>query len=139
MLRESMDCSGLRKLDFGIDNPTDFFTCFAGLCPNLKTSSFGVVEGTATAVGPAKVFVESLDALEHLDVSRAQQIIDDLWHAIEKHKDTLKILVLGSTLGDWHDPKYVGLSRLEAIASTFSRLERLGWNAPCETNVSPNH
>jgi hypothetical protein len=136
MFRDSIDCSRLRKLDFGTDNPTAFFTYFTGLCPKLKALSFGAAQG---AMEPAMRFIESVDALEHLDVSRAQLGIDDLWPAIEKHKDILKTLILGPALGRYCSPMYMDLSRLEVISLTFPKLERLGWDAPCETNVSLSH
>jgi hypothetical protein len=136
MFRDSIDCSRLRKLDFGTDNPTAFFTYFTGLCPKLKALSFGTAQG---AMEPAMRFIDSVDALEHLDVSRAQLGIDDLWPAIEKHKDTLKTLILGPALGGYCSPMYMDLSRLEVISLTFPKLERLGWDAPCETNVSIFH
>jgi hypothetical protein len=141
MFRNTIDCSRLRKLDFGSDNPTAFFTYFTGLCPKLKTLSFGATGGYPNSpdIEPAKRFIESLDALEYLDVSQAQQGIDDLWLAIEKNKDTLKTLILGPTLGSYCSPMYMDSSRLEAIASTFPELERLGWDAPCKTNVSLTH
>jgi hypothetical protein len=138
MFRMSIDCSRLRKLDFGSDNPTAFFTSFTGLCPKLKTLSFGMTVNNADTE-PAKRFIASLDALEHLDVSQAQQGIDDLWPAIEKHKDTLQTLVLGPTLGSYCSPIYMDSNLLETIALTFPKLERLGWDAPCTTDVSPTH
>jgi hypothetical protein len=133
MFRDAIDPSRLRKLDFGSDNPTAFFECFTGLCPRLKTLSFGA---TRDATKPAKEFIESLDALEHLDLLRAQVGIDDLWPAIEKHKHTLETLILGPTTEAYCTPVYMDLSRLEAIATTFPKLKRFGWDAPCQTNVS---
>ena len=109
MFLESIDFSRLRKLDFGIDNPTNFFKNFAGLFPKLKTLSFGLLgrEGTQQ---PARMFLESLDALEHLDVSHSQYCIDDLWPAIEKHRNSLKTLILGPTFGHYNGFKYMALS-----------------------------
>lgn len=138
MFLDAIDFSRLRKLDFGIDNPTNFFNNFAGLFPKLKTLRFGLLgrEGTQQ---PAKMFLESLDALEHLDVSLPQYCFDDLWPAIEKHRDSLKTLILGPTFGQYNGFEYMGLSLLETIASTFPNLERLGWQAECDTNASSNH
>ncbi|KAF7672568.1 hypothetical protein GT037_009599 [Alternaria burnsii] len=138
MFLDSIDPSRLRKLDFGIDNPTNFFKNFAGLFPKLKTLSFGLLgrEGTQQ---PARMFLESLDALEHLDVSHSQYCIDDLWPAIEKHRNSLKTLIIGPKFGQYNGFKYMGLSLLETIASTFPNLERLGWHAECDTNASSNH
>ncbi|CAN9210299.1 unnamed protein product [Alternaria alternata] len=138
MFLDSIDCSRLRKLDFGIDNPTNFFKSFAGLCPKLKTLSFGML-GRNDIDLSARIFIESLDTLEHLDVSHPQHSIDDLWPAIEKHRDSLKTLILGPTFGHYYHSKYMGLSLLETIASTFPNLERLGWQAECDTNASFSH
>lgn len=135
---DSIDCSRLRKLDFGIDNPTNFFKNFAGLCPKLKTLSFGMLGRGGNDLS-ARMFIGSLDALEHLDVSHAQHSIDDLWPAIEKHRNSLKTLILGPTFGHYYYSKYMRLSLLETIASTFPNLERLGWQAECDTNASFSH
>ncbi|RYO39043.1 hypothetical protein AA0113_g11239 [Alternaria arborescens] len=138
MFLDAIDCSRLRKLDFGIDNPMNFFQNSAGRFPKLKTLSFGLLgrEGTQQ---PARMFLESLDALEHLDVSHSQYCIDDLWPAIEKHRNSLKTLILGPTFGHYNGFKYMGLSLLETIASTFPNLEQLGWHAECDTNAGSNH
>ncbi|PVI03213.1 hypothetical protein DM02DRAFT_640793 [Periconia macrospinosa] len=134
--RDSIDCSRLRTLDFGKTNPIAFFRCLTGLLPKLKTLRFTAVED---AIEPARSFVESLDSLEHLGLARAQKGIDQLWPAIIKHRNTLKTLILGPTLGSWCSPLYIDISRLEAIAATFLHLERFGWDAPCKTNVDPAH
>jgi len=136
MFRDAIDCSRLRKLDFGGEHPENFFTCFTGLCPKLKVLSFGMWEGDKT---PAKRFIESIDALEHLDLSRAQAGIDDLWPAIEQHKDTLETLILGPTFESYCQKVVMPFSRLKDIARTFPRLKHLGWDAPCERNVSHAH
>ncbi|CAN9225767.1 unnamed protein product [Alternaria alternata] len=138
MFLDSIDCSRLRKLDFGIDNPTSFFKSFTGLCPKLKTLSFGMLGRKGIDLS-ARIFIESLDALEHLDVSHPQHSIDDLWPAIEKHRDSLKTLILGPTFGHYYHSKYMGLSLLETIASTFPNLERLGWQAECDNNIDAKY
>ncbi|KAF1924237.1 uncharacterized protein M421DRAFT_8898 [Didymella exigua CBS 183.55] len=136
MLRDSIDGSRLRKLDFGMDNPETFFRCFTGVLPNLKSLRFGAAKA---ATESAKVFIESLEALEHLDIAQAQTGIDDLWPAIEQHRSTLRTLVLGPALGHYCSRMYMDLSRLETVAATFPILERLGWDAPCSTNVDARH
>lgn len=136
MFRDAIDCSRLRKLDFGGEHPENFFTCFEGFCPQLKALSFGIREGDTA---PARRFIESLDALEHLDLSRAQAGIDDLWPAIEQHKNTLETLILGPTFESYCKHVPMGLDRLEDIASRFPKLKRLGWDAPCKRNVSLTH
>ena len=136
MFRDAIDCSRLRKLDFGSEHPENFFTCFTGLCPKLKVLSFGIWEGDTT---PAKRFIQSIDALEHLDLSRAQANIDDLWPALEQHKDTLETLILGPTFEAYCHKVVMPFSRLKDVARTFPRLKHLGWDAPCERNVSHAH
>ncbi|KAI4703549.1 hypothetical protein J4E89_009970 [Alternaria sp. Ai002NY15] len=136
MFRDAIDCSRLRKLDFGGEHPANFFSCFTGLCPKLKVLSFGIWEGDIT---PAKRFIESIDALKHLDLSRAQAGIDDLWPAIEQHKDTLETLILRPTFESYCQKVVMPFSRLKDIARTFPRLKHLGWDAPCERNIVPQH
>ncbi|KAI4908071.1 hypothetical protein J4E85_011735 [Alternaria conjuncta] len=136
MFRDAIDCSRLRKLDFGGEHPENFFSCFTGLCPKLKVLSFGMREGDKS---PAKRFIESIDALEHLDLSRAQAGIDDLWPAIEQHKDTLETLILGPTFESYCQKVVMPFSRLKDIARTFPMLKHLGWDAPCERNIDPQH
>ncbi|KAI4638964.1 uncharacterized protein J4E78_011050 [Alternaria triticimaculans] len=136
MFRDAIDCSRLRKLDFGGEHPENFFTCFTGLCPKLKVLSFGMWEGDKM---PARRFIESIDALEHLDLSRAQAGIDDLWPAIEQHEDTLETLILGPTFEAYCHKVVMPFSRLKDIARTFPRLKHLGWDAPCERNIDPQH
>jgi len=133
MFRDAIDCSRLRKLDLCGESPDNLFACLTGLCPKLNSLSFGVRKGDAA---PAKRFIESLDALEHLDISRAPAGIDDLWPAIEQHKETLETLILRPTLETSSHVAYMPLSCLENIASTFPKLKKLGWDAPCERNVS---
>jgi hypothetical protein len=134
--RGAIDFGQLRSINFGGENPEAFFTCFAGSCPKLRSLAFGAWKD---ATEPVKRFIESLDGLERLDVSRAQAGMDDLWPAIMKHKNTLETLILGPTMGLCCSPVYMELSRLEDIARTFPNLKRLGWDAPCEGNVCPIH
>lgn len=133
MLRDAMDWSHLRKLDFGGDNPYVFFSAFTGLLPNLRALRFGVTEGQ---VRPAKVFIKHLTAVESLDIARAQLGIDALWPAIMKHKNTLKEIILRPTTSGYYAPQYIDFSRLETIAEEFPALQRLGWDVPCKENVS---
>lgn len=133
MIRDSIDCSRLRKLDFGDKNPEAFFRCFTGLVPALKHLRF---KATENATEPAKAFIRSLEALEQLDVVQAQNGIDDLWPAIKQHNHTLRTLSLGPTVENYCSIQSMDLRRLEAVAMTFPKLKRLGWTPPYTTYVS---
>lgn len=128
MLRDSMDWSRLRKLDFGIDRPDAFFTTFTGLLPQLKALRFGAHN---ESFGPVIGFMDSVTALEALDIGRSQYFFDALWPSVMKHKDTLKELVLRPSRSAYHSLQY-----LEMIAEQFPLLECLGWDIPCDTKVS---
>ncbi|KAH7076388.1 hypothetical protein BKA63DRAFT_602194 [Paraphoma chrysanthemicola] len=136
MLRDAMDWSRLRKLDFGHDRPDAFFSAMTGAMPNLKSLRFGTQDG---AVGPAQRFLDSIDALESLDLGRAQGAIDTLWPSILSHKDTLRELILHPTFGSYYSHHYIDLDRLETIRTEFPQLERLGWDAPCTSNIDRKH
>lgn len=136
LLRNAMDWSHLRKLDFGSDNPHTFFSTFTGLLPNLKALCFEVM---GESVAEATKFIESLDSLESLYVGQAQAGLDELWPAIMKHKQSLKELILGPALGSYYSTQYPDRSRLEEIAHQLPGLERLGWDIPCNHNVDPTH
>ncbi|KAJ4360681.1 uncharacterized protein N0V89_001248 [Didymosphaeria variabile] len=133
-LRNFIDPSRLRALDFGNDNPEVFFTTFAGILPDLKVLQFGAKRNTS--LQPAKDFIDSLSGLETLEIGEAQRGFDELWPVIEKHKDTLKTLILGPTWGQYCSPEYIDLSVLETISQTFPKLERLGWHVPIGQAVS---
>jgi len=136
LLRNAMDWSRLRKLDFGSDNPHTFFTTFTGLLPNLKALRFEVMDGSAAA---AKTFIESLNSLESLYVGQAQAGLDELWPAIMQHKTSLKELILGPALGSYYSTQYSDRSRLKEVADQLPALERLGWDIPCTKNVDEEH
>lgn len=133
LLRDAMDWSRLRKLDFGMDNPHDFFTTFTGVLPNLKALRFEVRDGHAAA---AKKFIGSINALESLYVGKAQAGLDELWPAILQHKKSLKELIFGPALGREFSTQYSDLSRLKEVVDNFPGLDRLGWDIPFKTNVS---
>ncbi|KAH7069332.1 hypothetical protein FB567DRAFT_565062 [Paraphoma chrysanthemicola] len=136
MLRDAMDWSRLRKLDFGSDRPDAFFSAMTGTMPNLRSLRFGTQDGV---VGPAQRFLDSIDALESLDIGRAQGAIDTLWPSILNHKDTLRELILHPTFGSYYSHHYIDLDRLETIRKEFPLLERLGWDAPCTSNIDSEH
>jgi hypothetical protein len=132
MLREAMDWSRVRKLDFGGDRPDEFFAAFTGILPYLKSLRFGVRDGSMDAVIR---FMESVTAFESLDIAEAGGQIDTLWPAINKHKETLKVLILRPAT-DNDRRLYIPRSRLWNVSKEFPSLEHLGWDVPCTTNVS---
>lgn len=132
-LRDAMDWSHLRKLDFGGDNPEAFFSTFTGLLPDLKALRFGA---TDELMESAKNFIDSVTALESLDIAQAQTGINALWPVIEKQKSNLKELIFRPTYGSYYGLKYIDIDRLKEVATTFPSLERLGWDVPCNINVS---
>ncbi|ORY07385.1 hypothetical protein BCR34DRAFT_626448 [Clohesyomyces aquaticus] len=136
LLRNAMDWSRLRKLDFGAGRPDAFFAAFRGVMPNLKALRFGAQYDT---VGHAKSFLKSVTALESLDIARAESAFQTLWPEILRHKDTLKELLLRPTTSGYCSPDYIKLEHLETIASGFPALERFGWDAPCKSNVDAKH
>ncbi|KAF1976981.1 hypothetical protein BU23DRAFT_550929 [Bimuria novae-zelandiae CBS 107.79] len=136
-LHGAVDPSRLRKLDFGSDNPVPFFNAFAGVLSNVQSLRFGVRRGSD--VEPAKRFIESLTGLESVYVSSPMTGLDELWPAIEGHKDTLKSLVLGPTWGEYCRPTYIDRSVLETVAKTFSKLKHLGWDVPFGTTIDPDY
>jgi hypothetical protein len=134
MLRGAMDWSRLRKLDFGADRPDQFFVAFTGVLPELKSFRFGT---RGDPVGPVIEFMDSILALEALDIVEATSQIDALWPIIYKHKDTLQTLILRpTTTSDHAAVRHLEMSYLRTIAKEFSSLERLGWAVPCERSVS---
>jgi hypothetical protein len=133
VLREAMDWSRLRKLDFGGDRPDKFFVAFKGIVPELKSLRFGVRDGSMAAVIH---FMESITALDSLDIAEAKNAIDALWPAIDRHKESLRELILRPTKGTYGSPEYMAFDRLETVAKEFSSLNHLGWDVPCDTNVS---
>ncbi|KAF2831092.1 hypothetical protein CC86DRAFT_134764 [Ophiobolus disseminans] len=130
LLREAMDMSRLRKLDFGSVMPVAFFSTFTGLLPELKALRFGIVPDGSINVTTR--FIKSLKSLESLDIGRAQSAIDLLWPAIMKHKGSLKELILRPTTAGYCQPQYIDLERLQTLSIQFPMLERLGWDAPCK-------
>lgn len=134
LLRQAIDTSHFRKLDFGSDKPDTFFSTFTRLLPNLKALRFGIQQDGIA--GSARRFIKSLKALEALDIDSASPAIDRLWPAIMKHKNTLKELVLRPTTDGYCKPRTIAIERLQTISIQFPKLERLGWDAPCGYNVS---
>jgi hypothetical protein len=130
MLRDTMDWSRMRKLDFACEKPDAFFTAFTGRLPGLKHLRFGTRNEFGGAV---KGFLESVTALESLDIDRVQGAMFGLMPAIMKHKDTLRELILRRV----RDP--MSIRTLTEIIEQFPGLERLGWEVPYDANVSPMH
>ncbi|KAF2852949.1 hypothetical protein T440DRAFT_487950 [Plenodomus tracheiphilus IPT5] len=136
LLRDAMDWSRLRKLDFGADNPDVFFTTFTSRLPSLKSLRFEV---NNWFLEPAVRFIESIDALESIHIDEVQKNIQPLWPAIMQHKASLKKLIFGPTLGHYYSTQHVDLGRLEEIVTSIPGLEHLGWDMPCEENIDPKH
>jgi hypothetical protein len=131
MLRGAMDWSRLRKLDFGADRPDQFFVAFTGVLPELKSLRFGT---RGDSVGPAVDFMNSIAALESLDIVEATSYIEVMWPAIYKHQDSLRTLIVRPTTAA--EVRHLEISRLRTVAKDFVALERLGWAVPCGRSVS---
>lgn len=132
LFRNAMDWSRMHKLDFGSANPGAFLQTLNGHIPNLKVLRVGVDSGS---IRVAKTFIESVPALECLDIAQADIAIEQLWPAIMKHKFTLKELVLRPSIGDNYQPRFIDISYLETVTQAVPLLERLGWIVPCDENV----
>ena len=135
LLRDTLDWSRLRKLDFGNEMPEVFFATMKGRLPKLQALRFGVPYNTQS-VGTIKRFIESLDNLTALDIIQAGFVIAELWPSIMKHKKNLKELLLRPTIGSYCSHECMGLAYLKSVATDFPSLERLGWDAPCFSSVS---
>ena len=131
-LRDTVDLDRLRVLDFGSEYPEHFFATFAGLLPNVRSVRCRAGQESMESL---RYFVESLPALEALSVDEAQRSVEELWPAIESHKNTLKSLVFGATWERYCRPTYVDINVLEKVAE-FPMLEHLGWHVPMGTSVS---
>jgi hypothetical protein len=136
MLRDTMDWSRIRKLDFGSEKPDAFFTAFTGQIPGLTHLRFGTGN---ESIGAVKRFLESVTALESLDIDRAQGAIFGLMPAIIKHNDTLRELILRPLRGQSRSQDYMSIRALTEITEQFPGLERLGWEVPYKANVSLIH
>jgi hypothetical protein len=133
MLRDTMDLSRLRKLDFDTERPDAFFTVFAGIMPGLTHLRCGTDNGS---IGALRVFMESATALESLDIDGTAAAMENLWPTIMGHKDSLRELILRPTRGQYRDAYYMDFDRLEIVREQFPGLERLGWRVPCHESVS---
>lgn len=131
-LRDAVDVSRLRVLDFGDSYPEHFFTTFTGLLPNVRSLKCGTGQESMESM---RYFIESLPVLETLFVDAAQRGVEELWPAIEGHKGTLKSLVFGATWERYYRSAFVDKSVLEKVAK-FPKLEHLGWHVPMGTSVS---
>jgi len=134
LFREAIDASRLRMLDFGSDKPDPLFSALMGSLPRLKVLRFGIPRDGSVSV--ASRLIKSLKSLESLDIDQAQLGIDKLWPTIMKRKDTLKELILRPTTAGYCNPQYIDIDRLYTLSIQFPMLERLGWDAPCGTDVS---
>jgi hypothetical protein len=132
LLHDSADWSRLLKLDFGAGNPSAFFQRFQGALPQLRSLRFGC---TKDSLEPASDFIESLTALESLDIYQAQAGLDVLWNAIMKHRKSLNTLILRATHDGWGGHHPINFDRLEEIAAQCPSLQRFGCDIPCEENV----
>jgi hypothetical protein len=135
LLRDTMNWSRLRKLDFGGSMPEPFFAAMTGHLPKLQALRFGVPY-EERSVDTITRFIDSLRDLEALDIAQAGYVIDKLWPSIMQHKTGLKELLLRPTTGRYYYKQYIDLEYLKTIAAEFPSLERIGWDAPCTSNVS---
>jgi hypothetical protein len=136
MFRIAFDWSKLRKLDFGSKMPVSFFKNMTGTLPHLKSLRFGVRNGPVEVVNE---FIESVDALESLDIDEAQKGIDILWPGIIKQKSSLRELIMRPATAIYTQPECIEISKLETIVEQFTSLECLGWDVPCDTHVSARY
>lgn len=138
-LHDAIDPAHIQALDFGSDNPEEFFYTFTGLMPNLRSLAFGVKQGSVIS---ARNFIKSLTGLQSLRIMSVKDEISELWPAINCHNETLKSLVFGLRLYFGPDyyahgtPEYMSLRSLSSIPNKFPKLEHLGWPVPCEQSVS---
>lgn len=132
-LRASMDWSRLRKLDFDHDNHAPFFQIFEGVLPQLKSLRFGFPRpsyGGDPPLEQIRRFIESIKALQCLDVYNAKRGLDVLWPSIILHKESLNRLILGNNLST-HEPKdVIDLRVLKTISKEFRLLEHFGCMVP---------
>ncbi|KAF2871511.1 hypothetical protein BDV95DRAFT_42328 [Massariosphaeria phaeospora] len=143
-LRNCMDCSRIRVLDFSRDYPRAFFSAFTGELPNLQSLCFGLPGPYGQqdeSVQDVVRFLDSCIGLKALDISRLASRADEMWPAVLRHKDTLEELVLRPTIGYWITPgsgrpEYLDTRYLQQITEEFPRLERLGFDVPfCDPQI----
>jgi hypothetical protein len=117
MLANSVDMSTLHTLDFARGMPTPFFKAFTGRIPGLKKLQVEIRRNDNLEI--IADFIKSVEGLELLDIDGPESVIDALWPAIVRHRETLKSLYLR---------QHIELGRLEEVVNSFTSVERLGWN-----------
>jgi hypothetical protein len=136
LLLHSADWSSLQVLDFGTDLPVAFFSTFKSHLPQVKKLRFGFSrETTGADVQVVKEFIESVNTLQSLVIDQPKKGIEELWHVIKRHEKSLRELILRPSHGPYYTPIYLDISLLHQITQDFPKMERLGWDVPCTSNV----
>lgn len=128
-LRDALDLNRIRSLDLGPRITSKFLQTFTGMMPNLRDLRIygdGEIE---------RDFINALPALESLRARLgAYAKPERIWPALEKHKATLKILII--SIEDVNSRnKFPEDSLLEMLADSFPALEWLGWKVKFEAMV----
>ncbi|KAF2655407.1 hypothetical protein K491DRAFT_758222 [Lophiostoma macrostomum CBS 122681] len=130
VLRECIDWSRIRKLDFRDDCPVSFFTEMCGRVTNLESLRLHLPTLTPQSeVSRAVVmFVDSVLGLKSLDLVGMESWIEVLWPVIDKHKTTLETLICRPHRHSYDPSSYLDPKYLTKFANGFPRLQYLGIN-----------
>lgn len=93
LLRDSMDWSRMRKLDFGDLCPMEFFSKMVGLTANLASLRV-FLPMTPQSLDPLMSFIDSLQNLKALDVANFEVYSDTFWPTVRNHRQTLETLII---------------------------------------------
>jgi len=103
------------------------FKALADHAFSTKSLCFGF--GNDSSVHDLQSILSSQESIQELNITSLQNHLDTLWPLVQKHKKSLKTLILRPTIGTWNH-KYLKASILAEISQDFTNLDRLGFDIP---------
>lgn len=128
LLKEALDWSRMRRLEFMDGFPDRFLSELCGHVPNLEHLRLRLPEESNSAPEVAARLISSVKQLKSLDLTGLETWIDVLWSAIKAHRETLETFVSRSHRHSYMSTDFIGAQFLESLASDFPRLRHLGIN-----------
>lgn len=129
LLKDILDWSRMRVLDFGSSCPMAFFEALTGSVPNLKSLTFDLPP-KEEPLGMVPQFLETIPGLEALHIGNLVPHVESMWPVIKKHSATLESLVVKPCRSTYTFPMYMDFEYWNSVGTDFPHLRHLGIDVP---------
>lgn len=135
LLRGCIEATSLKRLDLDDSCTLEIFGELVGRTPNLRYLRFGV-PGELHVNDSVTSFLDSLVDLCGLNINNIGRHTNILWPFIQKHRHSLKELILRPTKRSHWGRLKLAIDYLQVISENFTALEHLGFDIPFASSTS---